>query len=326
VSVEARALYFTEPGKVELREELLEGGTSRVLVRSRLIGISHGTEMLAFRGQLPQQMEADASLPTLTGTLAYPLKYGYINVGQTEEGRRVFAFYPHQDLFFMDPEQLIELPDGLEYEDGLFLASMETALGIVHDAHPRFGESVLLVGQGTVGLLVAEILARAGVGELFTVEPSPTRRRASEAIGCLALSPEQEPLREVRERTGGRGVDVAVNVSASEEGLQLAIDALAFEGTVVEASWYGTRKVALDLGSAFHRKRLRLRGSQVSSLNPALTGRWNKHRRLERVLELLASVRPARYITHRFALSRAREAYELLDSRPEGSIQVVLEP
>jgi threonine dehydrogenase-like Zn-dependent dehydrogenase len=326
VSIKARALYFTEPRKVELREETLQGRANQVLVRSRLIGISHGTEMLAFRGQLPQEMEADASLPSLTGTLAYPLKYGYINVGQTEEGRRVFAFYPHQDLFFIDPQQLIELPDGLEYEDALFLASMETALGIVHDAHPRFGESVLLVGQGTVGLLVAEILLRGGAGKLFTVEPSPTRRRASEAMGCLALSPEQEPVRQVREHTGGRGADVAINVSASAEGLQLAIDALAFEGTVVEASWYGTRRVALDLGSAFHRKRLHLRSSQVSRIDPALSGRWDKHRRLECVLELLASVRPARYISHRFALSRAQEAYELLDGDPEGSIQVVLEP
>ena len=106
MSIKARALYFTEPRKVELREETLQGRANQVLVRSRLIGISHGTEMLAFRGQLPQEMEADASLPSLTGTLAYPLKYGYINVGQTEEGRRVFAFYPHQDLFFIDPQNL----------------------------------------------------------------------------------------------------------------------------------------------------------------------------------------------------------------------------
>jgi threonine dehydrogenase-like Zn-dependent dehydrogenase len=95
---------------------------------------------------------------------------------------------------------------------------------------------------------------------------------------------------------------------------------------VVEASWYGSRQVTLDLGRAFHRKRIKLRSSQVSRIDPALTGRWDKGRRLEQVLELLQAIRPSRYISHRFALDRAHEAYELLENHPERSIQIVLEP
>jgi len=326
MSVDARALYFTAPRTVELREEQCRPAGDQVLVRSRLIGISHGTEMLAFRGELPRELEADASLRSLSGTLDYPLKYGYINTGVTESGRRVFAFYPHQDLFFADPQELIELPPDLEFVDAVFLANMETALGIVHDANPRFGESVLLIGQGVVGLLTAEILSRAGVGKVITVEPHLRRRRASEGIGCVALRPAAGLRRSILEHTGGRGADVAVNLSASAEGLQLAIDTLAFEGTVVEASWYGTRQVTLDLGRTFHRKRLHLRSSQVSRIDPALSGRWDKRRRLDRVLELLQSIHPSRYITHRFTLDRAPEAYELLDKHPGRCIQVVLEP
>lgn len=254
------------------------------------------------------------------------MKYGYINTGETESGSRVFAFYPHQDLFFADPEQLIELPSQMEFTDAVFLANMETALSIVHDANPRFGECVLLIGQGVVGLLAAEILVRGGVGKVMTVERYPGRRRASEAIGCVALQPGTELRKQVLEHTDGRGADVAINVSASAEGLQLAIDNLAFEAVVVEASWYGSRPVTLDLGRAFHRKRLKLRSSQVSRIDPALSGRWDKSRRLQTVLELLQQIRPSRYITHRFALDRAREAYELLENHPEQCIQIVLEP
>jgi threonine dehydrogenase-like Zn-dependent dehydrogenase len=203
---------------------------------------------------------------------------------------------------------------------------METALGIVHDANPRFGECVLLIGQGVVGLLTAEILVRAGTGKVITVEPYAERRRVSEAIGCVALSPGGELPERVLECTDGRGVDVAINVSGSAQGLQQAIDSLAFEGTVVEASWYGSRQVTVDLGRAFHRKRLKIRSSQVSRIDPALTGRWDKLRRLNRVLELLQDLRPSRYISHRFALSRAAQAYELLEKHPERSIQIVLEP
>jgi hypothetical protein len=325
-TVKARALYFTAARTVELREEYCRPVGEQVLVRSRLIGISHGTEMLAFRGQMPKGLEADTSLAALDGTLDYPLKYGYINTGETESGRRVFAFYPHQDLFFADPGQLIELPSQLDFTDAVFLASMETALSIVHDANPRFGEHVLLIGQGVVGLLTAEILMRGGVGKVIAVEPFAGRRRASEAIGCVALQPGVEVRERIIEQTNGRGADIAINVSASAEGLQLAIDNLAFEGTVVEASWYGSRRVTLDLGGAFHRKRLKLRSSQVSRIDPALRGSWDKDRRLQQVLELLQAIRPSRYISHRFALDRAQEAYVLLEKHPDRTIQVVLEP
>jgi 2-desacetyl-2-hydroxyethyl bacteriochlorophyllide A dehydrogenase len=325
-AVEARALFFTAPGAVELRKENCRPEREQVLVRSRLIGISHGTEMLVFRGQMPRGLETDASLPALEGTLEYPLKYGYINTGETESGRKVYAFYPHQDLFFADPRQLIELPSRLDFADAVFLANMETALGIVHDAHLRFGECVLLIGQGVVGLLTAEILMRAGAGKVITVEPYQVRRRASEAIGCVALEPGAALREVIFEHTDGRGADVAINVSGSAAGLQLAIDSVSFEAVVVEASWYGSRPVTLDLGRAFHRKRLKLRSSQVSRIDPALSGRWDKRRRLQRVLELLQEIRPSRYISHRFALGRAREAYELLENHPERSIQIVLEP
>jgi len=326
MDLKAKALYFTAPRSVELREEECGPVGKQVLVRSRLIGISHGTEMLAYLGQMPHGLEADTSLATLAGTLEYPLKYGYVNAGETESGSRVFAFYPHQDLFFIEPQQLVELPSQMDFTDAVFLANMETALSIVHDANPRFGECVLLIGQGVVGLLTAEILMRGGAGKVITVEPYAKRRIASEAIGCVALQPGAELQERILQHSEGRGADIAINVSSSAEGLQLAIDNLAFEGVVVEASWYGSRQVTLDLGGAFHRKRLKLRSSQVSRIDPALTGRWDKSRRLEQALELLQAIRPSRYISHRFALDRAREAYELLEKHPEQSIQIVLEP
>jgi threonine dehydrogenase-like Zn-dependent dehydrogenase len=239
----------------------------------------------------------------------------------------VFAFYPHQDLFDAEPGELLDLPPGVSDEQAVFLPNLETALGIVHDAGVRFGESVLVAGLGVVGLLVSALLRRSGVSLLIAVEPLEMRRRQAEALGCRAL-PSQEPgLRErIAELTGGRGPDAAINCSGSEAGLQLGLDTLCFEGTLVEASWYGSRRVGLELGSAFHRRRLRLVSSQVSSVAAALGPRWDKRRRLELALSLLPALDPAAWITHRFALARAQEAFELLDRHPERVLQVVLEP
>jgi NADPH:quinone reductase-like Zn-dependent oxidoreductase len=323
----ARVLYFLAPGKVEIREEAVAAGAGEVMVSSRLIGISHGTEMLAFRGELPAELEADATLKGLSGTLAYPLKYGYINAGVAQDGRRVFAFVPHQDLFAASEEELVELPPELSFDDAIFLATMETAIGVVHDASVRFGESVLVVGQGVVGLLVAEILLRAGAGRVITVECHELRREASRRLGCAALAAGRGDLvQHILGLTDGRGVDVAVEVAGSAEGVQLALDCLAFEGMLVAASWHGSRRVSLDLGRAFHRRRLRIRSAQVSRLDPCLEGRWSKQRRLATALEMLAALRPSRYITHRFPLASAQEAYTLLAERPGETIQVVLEP
>ena len=325
---EARALYFTKPGRVELREEPLLPQPGQVRVRSRLMGISHGTELLAFRGQLPTALEADSTLKSLPGRLAYPLKYGYSNCGVVEEaGSRVFAFYPHQDRFDADPGELLPLPPGVSDEQAVFLPNLETALGIVHDAGVRFGESVLVAGLGVVGLLVSALLLRSGVALLIAVEPLEMRRRQAEALGCRTFSSQEAQLRErITELTGGRGPDAAVNCSGSEAGLQLGLDTLCFEGTLVEASWYGARRVSLELGAAFHRRRLRLVSSQVSRVAAALGPRWDKRRRLELALALLPALDPSGWITHRFKLERAQEAFELLDRHPQDVLQVVLEP
>jgi len=95
---------------------------------------------------------------------------------------------------------------------------------------------------------------------------------------------------------------------------------------VVEASWYGSKRTSLELGASFHRRRLRLVSSQVSSVAAVLGPRWDKRRRLELALELLPALDPSRYITQRFPLQRAQEAFELLDRHPERVLQVVLEP
>jgi len=323
----ARAVYFTAPRRIEVREETLHPKSGHVLVRSEVIGISHGTEMLFFRNEVAAGMEADSTLDALAGSSRYPVKYGYTNAGFDESGGKVFAFYPHQDLFYAACNDLIALPADMELEDAVFLANMETAATIVQDAAPVLGETVLVAGQGVVGLLVAELMRLSHYGTVITVDRFDTRRRAAFELGCAVISPEDPDAgRRIEELTHGRGVDVAVNVSGSAQALQLALDSLAFGGTVVEASWYGTKETSLRLGRSFHRKRLKIRSSQVSTVEPALSGRWGKPRIRELAVRLLEIVRPSKYITHRFPLDDAQAAFRLLDEHPEETIQVVLLP
>ena len=337
-----QALYFTAPRQVEVRTEPLPAGRpGQVLVRSLLSAISPGTEMLIYRGQAPQNMAADATLPDLAGSLAYPLKYGYSLVGDVidavgEEnrawiGRRVFAFHPHESHFWTDPAQLQPLPVDLALEDAVFLPNMETAVNFLQDAAPLLGEQAVVFGQGVVGLLTTALLARTPLAQRLTLDRYPLRREMSLAWGAdVSLDPAQpdviERLADTLHRYDPAGrADVVFELSGAPAALQQAIDTTGFGGRVIIGSWYGRKPVALNLGGAFHRSRIRLISSQVSSLSPELSGRWTKARRLQVAWDWLARLHPADLITETIPLAQAPAAYQLLDQRPDRHLQIIFD-
>ena len=121
------------------------------------------------------------------------------------------------------------------------------------------------------------------------------------------------------------GADLTYELSGAPQALNLAISLTGFTGRVVIGSWYGQKRADLDLGGYFHRSRIRLISSQVSTLSPELSGRWSKARRFELAWEMISQVNPEQWITQRFPLDRAAEAYRLLDERPHETIQVMFD-
>jgi 2-desacetyl-2-hydroxyethyl bacteriochlorophyllide A dehydrogenase len=287
--------------------------------------------MLVYRGEVPADLPLD--LPTLAGDFSFPIKYGYATVGRVLDagaesfsaGDLVFVHHPHQDAFAVPAELPVRLPDGLDPTPGLFLANLETALNVVHDAPLRLGETALIFGQGVVGLLVTQLLKLAGADRVLAVDPIEKRRELALEVGADEAFEPGEDLRErTLDATAGRGADLAVEVSSSGAALQGAIDAVATEGTVVVASWYGTKPVALSLGGHFHRGRVRLRSSQVGRITPELGARWDRARRTEAALGLLPRLRLEELVSHRVPFEEARGAYRLVDEHPEETVQVVL--
>ncbi len=306
-------------------------GPGEVRVEAIASAVSAGTELLVYRGEVPRDLPLD--LPTLQGSYAFPIKYGYavagrvLDVGPEVEhlgdGDPVFVHHPHQETFVVPATMPIRLPDGLDPSLGVFFANLETALNIVHDTPLRLGETALVFGAGVVGLLVTRLLGLAGAGTVLVVDPLEGRRKLALAAGADdAVGPECADGR-IMDASDGRGADVAVEASGTGAALRTAIGTVAAEGTVVVASWYGTKPVALDLGGHFHRGRVRLRSSQVGHLNPELAPRWDRSRRTETVLGLLERLDLEALISHRFPFDRAPEAYPLLEERPEEAAQVV---
>jgi 2-desacetyl-2-hydroxyethyl bacteriochlorophyllide A dehydrogenase len=335
------SLYFTEPYRVSIREEsLLSPGPGQVLVQTLLSAISPGTELLIYRGEAPQDLAADTKIAALAGSLAFPLKYGYAAVGRVLElgpevaphwqGTLVFAFHPHEDLFLAAPDELMPVPAGLTPEDAVFLPNLQTAVTLVLDGQPLIGEKVVVFGQGIVGLLLTALLAAFPLRRLVTLDSYPNRRLASEGLGAHASFDPLQPavLEDLMAALKGDGqdpgADLAFEISGNPAALDLALAITGFHGRIVIGSWYGTKTSELHLGGNFHRQRQVLRSSQVSTVAPELTGRWTRERVLEVAWQMVQKVKPARFITHRFPLAQAAQAYQLLDQHPGEAIQVVL--
>ena len=335
-----QTVYFTAPRQVELREESLPVlGADDVLVETICSSISAGTEMLVYRGEFPHLKD---SHDNLSSDLNYPLAYGYACVGIIREtgkqveksllNKIVFGFQPHTSAFICHPSSLIFAPASLPAEACSFLPNMETAVNLIQDAAPILGERVLVLGQGIVGLLVASLLKEFPLESLVTSDRYELRRRASREIGVNdSFDPENINFLKSKQTNANpqsayaQSFDLTFELSGSPTALNTAIALTTFNGRIVIGSWYGEKRAEIDLGGAFHRSRMKLISSQVSTIAPELSGRWDKARRFEVAWEALKRIQPQKWITHRFPIEEAGKAYELLDKNPQETIQVIFE-
>ncbi|OGO36186.1 MAG: oxidoreductase [Chloroflexi bacterium RBG_16_57_11] len=331
-----RSVYFTAPRSIEIREETLsEPGPGDAVVQTMLSAISPGTEHLVYQGLFPGELAIDENIASLRGHFDYPLKYGYSAVGQVIAlgpavepawlGRTVFAFNPHESHFIAPVTSLIPLPEDMSPETAVFLPNMETAVNFILDGKPLIGERGVVLGQGIVGLLTTALLAQFPLERLVTLDRYALRRQASLELGAHAsLDPDDTGAQDQLHLLLPEGADLCYELTGSPTALDQAIAITGFDGRVLIGSWYGQKRLSLDLGGRFHRSRIRLISTQVSTLAPELTGRWSKRRRFEVAWEMLPRVGPARWITHRFALQEAAQAYQWIEQHPDQSIQVVL--
>jgi len=327
-----RSLYFTGPETVELRETPVDHRPDELLVESRVSAISAGTELLVYHDEVPTDLPA--SIDALDGDFSYPLRYGYAAVGDVVEtgrrvdgdwtGRTVLAFNPHETRFTARPSDVVAVPDGVDSDEMALFPTVETATSLVLDGHPRVGERAVVFGAGIVGLCTTGILSEFPLAELVVVDPLAERRERALQMGAdVVRAPADLSAERWADTAGAGGPDLLYELSGQPAALDDAIEVAGYDSRVVVGSWYGTKSATLDLGGDFHRDRVSVESSQVSTLAPDLQGRWTKARRTEVALEHLASLPVQSLITHRIPVEDAPEAYRLVDDHPEETLQVL---
>ena len=324
-------LVFTGPGALSVESFAVpDPGPNSVRVQTTTSAISPGTERLLYRGDAPDSLES--TVAGVDGDLSYPLAYGYATVGRvTAVGervdddwldRRVFAYNPHESHFLAEPEELVVVPAGVSSARATLLATMETAVTVLLDGEPLLGERVAVFGQGVIGLTTTALLAQTAIENLVAVEPLENRRELAGKFGAdHAIAPSEETSDSVRSLLDG-GADLTYELSGEPATLDDAIQSTGYDGRVIVGSWYGRRPTELDLGGRFHRDRIEVRSSQVSTIAPKLRGRWSRERRHDVAWRWLDRLDLEAIETDTMPLGDAERAYRLLDRRPAECVGV----
>jgi 2-desacetyl-2-hydroxyethyl bacteriochlorophyllide A dehydrogenase len=328
---EACAIFFVAPRRVEVRPVPIHApGPGEVLVRAICSGISSGSELLAYRGELEDDLVIDESISSLAGgSFRYPFRYGYSCAGYVEAVGSdvetpvgpVFAFHPHQERFCLPAAEVVPIGD-VPFRQAVLFPLVETALQASLDVGPVADRTVLVTGLGAVGLLVGALLARQGARVLGS-EPRSVRRAVAVRFGVEAASPDRIAVL-VAEATDGTGIPLLVEASGRPEALASALELLAHEGVALVLSWYGNKPATLPLGGAFHRRRLTIRSSQVSTIPADLQSEWTVPRRREAARELMTALPLDLLATHEFRFADAADAFAAVDGGLEDLLHAAL--
>jgi threonine dehydrogenase-like Zn-dependent dehydrogenase len=252
-------------------------------------------------------------------------------------GDLVHTGTPHQEEAVLDlaaslqaTYPLVRLPARERPERALFISLAAVALQAVHDAEMKLGDAVSVHGLGTIGLLTVQMCRLEGIQNVFALDPDPARRKLAAGLGAShVLDPSEEvPVGlQIRELNMGHGVDVAIEVSGNDRGLQGALEAAGLGATVVAAGFYQGGAANVRLGEEFHHNRLSLIASIGAWGAPHRHAPlWNRRRVMDTATRLLYTDRVSveGLLGRRFPFGEAPAAYRWIDEHPQAAVKVAL--
>lgn len=330
---------------VELQEyEEPPLGDGEVRVKSTFSSNKHGTLLRKYRGdvdnwttEFEREHRISREAPALPN---YPRVVGNMTVGtvtevgddieEFSEGDRVYGHLPIRETHAVSTDQLHHAPDGMAPEAIVYKNPAAVGVHLVRDGKVRLGDSVAVFGAGAIGQMSAQLARIAGAKAVAVSEPIDRRREAAADHGAdLVVDPTEEDAakRLKTELTAGEeaGVDRALDTSAAYPGLDDAVRAVAFEGTVASCGYYEGDPSALDFAAEFIRNAV-----EILSVQPGSSGVMENHPRWEYENlreEAFRHLREGRLTTDGLIdpvvdIEDADEALGRIATAPEGSIKL----
>lgn len=294
--MDRKAILFTAPGVAELQE--LPAFTVQhpqdVLVRMEYTVVSGGTERANLMG-LPNTPEA------------YPKALGYCGVGRVLEigdqvtkvavGDRVLVYHGvHSTLNCRRENEITKVyQEDMDSLDASLVIIASMGLGGVRKLELELGESAMVMGLGLLGMSAVQFCRLSGAYPLIAVDLNPTRRQLALELGAdYALDPaDPDFVRQVKEITGGKGVNACVEVTGVSAAMHQALECAATQGRISLLGCTRISDCSVDYYQLVHKPGVKLIGAH-NFIRPKVESyphHWTHEDDCQAILRFIASGR-----------------------------------
>ena len=329
---------------------LISAGTERYVVelaKKSLIGKARERPDQVKR--VLQKMKEEGVLNTLQQVRAKlddSMPLGYSSAGVVLEcgsgvhgfkpGDRVASTGPHAGVVSVGHNLCARIPDGVPFDDAAYTAVAAIALEGVRLARVTLGERVLVIGLGLIGQIAVQLLKAQGC-RVFGTDVDPAKLDQARKLGADAVA-SGYPTAELRTFTEGQGVDAVVITAATDSNrpIEFASEVARVRGRIVLVGVTGlnlprppffAKELEFTVSSSLGPGRLDELYSERGHDYPFGHVRWTAQRNMQAVLDLMAQDRlnVRDLTTHRLPIERAAAAYEMVTSRREPFMGIVLQ-
>ncbi|HLA85457.1 MAG TPA: bi-domain-containing oxidoreductase, partial [Thermoguttaceae bacterium] len=352
-----RPLLMPEGILVRTHKSLISAGTEKMMLelgKKSLLGKAKERPDLVKKVLEKVRREGlFATLKTVRDKLDSDMPLGYSNAGEVVEvGTKATAFHVgqrvacagaghanHAEVNYIPRLLAVPLPPGVSDEAAAYSTVGTIALQGVRLADLRVGEAVVVLGLGLIGQLSVQILKASGCRVVGLDFAADRVRLAAEHGADLALVIEGERTeRQVHEFTRGRGADAVIITAATasnepvEQAARLARDRarvimVGVTGMDIPRRDYFQKELTFMVSRSYGPGRYDSNYEEHGHDYPVGYVRWTENRNLEAFLDLVAGggVRPEALTTHRFPITEADKAFELILTGNEPYLGVVLD-
>jgi len=210
-------------------------------------------------------------------------------------------------------ERVHPISDSLSFDEGALVEPVAVAVHCVGRASLAIGETVLVIGGGPIGMLIALTSLQAGAKQVVLTEIQQYRSSLARKLGLNCLNPNDGSFAEaINQFFEGKGPDIAFEVTGTENGFQQAVDLVSVRGRVIEVG-VPKGKMSLDLRKGNFGE-LSIIGSRVYT--PA---------DIDMAIELLTrGTMKAKELIQKFDLEKAEDAIKQLISGKSNIMKSIL--
>ncbi len=219
------------------------------------------------------------------------------------------------DYVTVEAPYVYKLPDSLSYEAGALIEPLSVAVHAVRRADIKLGETVLVIGAGAIGILIAALCNKSGASEVVVVDFSDNRLELAKEMGATSsINPKIQNFDdEVTRITNGRGFDKTFECVGLEATLLQAMMSLKKNGLATIVGIFENPNITIP-ATRFITHEIKIQGAQGYCWDFPIAIKFAKELNLEKL------------ITHEFPLDRLQKALETCFDRTAGAVKVILKP